>query len=651
MTVRNSFILLLFLLIATGDLPAQWNIVTPAPIGKKQPIDEGGAIRYFDGILWAGYTGLTKSEDFGKTWAATALPSTVQVIDIAFCNKDTGVVAAYDGIYRTTDRGTTWQQVSYESPCFHIAYNNSASVIHAIKYSTGDMLTSIDGGLTWNTQHITGQVWTFAIAKDRTIYVVGSTGAKDINGYLYTSSDLGNSWRQLGGTLGKDSYSIDIDSCLSSTFYVANDSYWLYDPYSRLYVTANAGASWSSTLAQPRPYIAGSMAISGQAQFVGTLTNGLLRSTDHGNSWINIGGPINSADSRAICALDNNHLFVLDTFGNVWATGNSGGSLIRSQPVMLSSSSLFDRDTLACGHSLPATSYLQYVECAPARILGYSLSGSDTASYAVTILNRDSLVVTFTSLHPNAQPAQLTLIFSDSSTKVIVLNGSGLRASVLSVTSSDQHTDTIGATVQVPITIAGLLRPEDVELALHYSGDAEYLGSFDASGKPLDIPNEPSPGRSKLHVTQARSATVIGYARFRMFSDSTATAAVTFDSIDILTATPCEYILHDTSLTVILSSPSECGTGILSTFLRGLPLTLNIRPNPTTGTITIQSPADLGISTIEVYDALGIKKSTISASIPKDSPVALILPGSEGMYYVRVRSVYGEAESRVILRR
>src|SRR5205085_10125244 len=119
--------------------------------------------------------------------------------------------------------------------------------------------------------------------------------------------------------------------------------------------------------------------------------------------------------------------------------------------------------------------------------------------------------------------------------------GIGVVPHQLSILTTDQATDTIAGSVDVPITIHGLDHAEDVELVLHYDNGLTYDSSF-SSTTSLDMPNEQWTNRSKLHITQAKPDTILGYARFNTFGDSMQ-SYVTFDSVMVLTGiTPCQYI-------------------------------------------------------------------------------------------------------------
>src|SRR5205814_1399397 len=81
---------------------------------------------------------------------------------------------------------------------------------------------------------------------------------------------------------------------------------------------------------------------------------------------------------------------------------------------------------------------------------------------------------------------------------------------------------------------------------LRFDPSLEYQGSFDAANAKLDLPGEQWPGRSKLLLKNVSSGSVAGWAHFNVFADSSSTPQVTFDSVEVLTASsPCEYLLPE----------------------------------------------------------------------------------------------------------
>jgi photosystem II stability/assembly factor-like uncharacterized protein len=266
-------------------------------------------------------------------------------------------------------------------------------------------------------------------------------------------------------------------------------------------------------------------------------------------------------------------------------------------------------------------------------ISGPSMHGD---SHAIAIIN-ENIVFVVDSL------GSIWGTFNSGGDSVIP---SGFRQLILSTT--DQAIDTIGGSVYIPITISGLDQTEDIELILHFDNALKYEGSYSGATQ-LDIANEQWAGRSRLHIAQAKNGIVLGYAKFDVFGDSIP-LHVTFDSVTVLTSVaPCQYILP-ASVTSIITPPSGCGVQTLTNFLRdGTMPQLSIVPNPTSGEISISSTGDLGEVSITVYDMLGVKQNVGVAILKKNNPAKILLPVSNGIYNIEVRSLQSTWNLRAVV--
>jgi hypothetical protein len=66
-------------------------------------------------------------------------------------------------------------------------------------------------------------------------------------------------------------------------------------------------------------YLKGAATVGCNDYFVGSI-EGTIRSADKGLTWSSIGGPPVPVDANALSAIDDSLLFVIDTFGSIWAT-------------------------------------------------------------------------------------------------------------------------------------------------------------------------------------------------------------------------------------------------------------------------------------------------------------------------------------------
>ncbi|HJW28353.1 MAG TPA: YCF48-related protein, partial [Saprospiraceae bacterium] len=328
---RRIFLATVILLGLWDAAPAQWKNLAPNLVRAHQYY---GAMHYKDGIIWAGSEDLWSSKDTGKTWTRVSsffIPGDV-IRDIAFSDRNIGVICTNGGgIYITRNGGATWN-MSWPTPyCWRIAIHRSSNTMYAaVGKDTLNVLTSFDEGVTWVPQTISGRVQTMSIGVDGSVFVLSyeGTAAK-----VSASTNRGATWSQANGPVDFDSYSLEVDSCDNRQFYIINEDYASSNNgLSEIYSSTDAGATWRVSFSQPVNYLAGSAASSKNVQYVPTLSNGVLRSTDRGRSWKNIGGPGNVADSRNICAINDNTIFVLDPFGSIWATFNSGADSLPAFP-------------------------------------------------------------------------------------------------------------------------------------------------------------------------------------------------------------------------------------------------------------------------------------------------------------------------------
>jgi hypothetical protein len=635
---------LTMLVVAAPLLRAQWTEVAPNLVQPEQ--QRVGALNFGHGVAWAGTQSLCFSLDTGKNWQKSSFTSFSGITDISiFDSLHVLVGTQSDGVFLSEDAGLTWNNVLPSNGVTYdrVSFNGSASIMHVLEYEESTLFTSTDAGVSWNSENIPGvgfnginEGLTFAIGSDKTIYVFSS------GGWINSSSDLGVTWSGNRGGTGSDSQGLAVDSCDVNKLYLVNENTKnRTNNTTEINVSPNGGSTWQTVATHRLDYYSGSIANTAQVIYVATVQDGgdgVERSTDFGRTWQNISGPTEYFDTRSLAAVNNNIVLMLDDQGSVWRTMNKGGD-----------ATLFVADTISCDSITRSVAFIGN-GCSSQSPPTIAIIGANAASFKVTHVSNDSVSVTLYGVTDGEQHAELVLTLDNGSSDTILLAGYvKTSANVLSFSTENVHTDTLGGTVSVPIAINGLIHSENVELVLNYAGTLDYLGSFSPAGVKLDIPGEQWAGRSELQVNGALSGVIVGYAKFNVFNDSSAIANATFDSLTILTPiTSCEYALPDPVIDTI-TTISGCGITMLSKWLYlGQEPTFSIWPNPAAGNVWISSSDDLGDVAITIYDMLGTQRSEIMTSIQKGNPVELMLPDGDGVYNILLKSAAGMNSLRVI---
>ena len=192
------------------------------------------------GVARFGYLGLYKSEDNGDSWRhVLSIDNAIQVGNyIAFGGKDKNGVrpmyvssnditnynttgAGYKGIFRSFDKGETWENVGFtDSPVLNIRVAERQNIVFACIIGKG-LRASYDNGNTWTDISVN-------------IPFAGTEGEKQDKGdYASTGYVLGQTDAQ-----PNDIADIAIDPY--------NDKHWIVGTFGiELYESFNEGKSWS----------------------------------------------------------------------------------------------------------------------------------------------------------------------------------------------------------------------------------------------------------------------------------------------------------------------------------------------------------------------------------------------------------------------
>jgi photosystem II stability/assembly factor-like uncharacterized protein len=283
---------------------------------------------YIFAITW--YGGLYRSTDNGDTWSENLAGNPVTngtFFSLAANNSGHIFVCKQGSISRSTDNGETWTQISFEDPVNYfagMAVNSSGQIFGG---GLLGMFRSSDNGNTW-VEINTGLNHSSYMVRCVTIDDSGHIFAGCDNG-IYRSTDNGDHWTQINENLNGFG---PIAVTKSGYILVAKDG-------SGLFRATADGQSWTQVYSGEH---LSALAVDSKGQvFLGTLTEGILRSGNEGNTWQPVNQGIINNRIISLVVDQNDHVFAGSDGGGVYRSTNNGDEWIEVN-------SGFDNATVLC---------------------------------------------------------------------------------------------------------------------------------------------------------------------------------------------------------------------------------------------------------------------------------------------------------------
>lgn len=322
------------------DSGATWSKPQQEGLPKDKRISTIAAIN--DQLFVGTLIGTYRSNDAGMTWSAVTIAET-DVLCFRIWQGALYAGTAGQGIFCSTDNGTSWKQSGLDGFTIASLTNNS---MYLVAGTNDGVFSSVDGTL-WQAQGLSGGY--IAVLEQRQSTIIAGTD----NG-IYQTNDMGKTWDRLG----LEGYSITSVYADASQLYAAtqngifmftNGTWKLIGAHSNgnfvnvlqtidgrlfagttlgLYRSDDEGESWSLAGFDGKNIT--TIELLSQSLYIGTSKGVSYRSDDRGNTWTSLqilplAGNITSFASydNWIFAGTNVGLFRSSTFGKSWEQVNS----------------------------------------------------------------------------------------------------------------------------------------------------------------------------------------------------------------------------------------------------------------------------------------------------------------------------------------
>ena len=281
-----------------------------------------------DTIIICATNRLIKSFDGGNTWQNKDIPN-YEVIKSFFINSKTGHVAcAFGKIMKTTDGGQTWrvtESVNY-TPSGFLAISFINRNIGFASREHNDILKTSDGGEHWFKISGSSQpIYSINFFNEQNGFIAGEYGV------ILKTANGGSTWQGAGFQTGL----IDGTTVYSLCFINSNIGF-ATGMRGMILKTTDGGQSWNK--------YAPTYGFISQLKFVSDITgfalagNEFFKTTDAGNTWINMGAPMPNNNTGQFSFVNENVGYCIAggdaslylPSGNIFKTTNGGISWIKT---------------------------------------------------------------------------------------------------------------------------------------------------------------------------------------------------------------------------------------------------------------------------------------------------------------------------------
>lgn len=211
----------------------------------------------------------------------------------------------HNGLYKSIDNGDSWEKIKtqFEDFAVYSIYITKTGNIWVGTDTQAAFYRSTDNGTTWENKNIgfnTSECWSIGESKDGVLFA----GDADV-GRLFRSTNNGENW-ELSTNLAPLSFATDSNNIVYA------------GTFNGLYLTSDNGLTWAQNLSFPASTISSVLIDTNNNIYCGTgyynNGNGVYYSDDGGKNWIQIG-----LESKVVLSL------AFDSGGNLYAGTLSDG--------------------------------------------------------------------------------------------------------------------------------------------------------------------------------------------------------------------------------------------------------------------------------------------------------------------------------------
>ncbi len=278
---------------------------------------------YFDGnlLLAGGVNEIYRSTDQGVTF--TTIPVTfsfgiVNIYSITKLGSDYYMGTSYDGVYKSTDNGSTWAAANEgmgPKDIRSVVPTGSGSLIAGSHYV--GVFRSTNMGSMWS-KSMSGLPAGSSIPEMLATESAVFAGTRD---GIYRSTDNGNTWVELQGDNDTINYSLVRGLCeLNGNIYAATHLQF----HTTVYKSTDNGSTWTRSgngLPADLTFIDG-LTASGSNLVAGT-SEGIFYSSDQGSTWYQANAPVQFIED---IAASGNYVYAIVSGTGIYRSFNNGVS-------------------------------------------------------------------------------------------------------------------------------------------------------------------------------------------------------------------------------------------------------------------------------------------------------------------------------------